>query len=154
MSGHDHDHGASSGKTLAFALIFTTAFAGVEVAGGLWADSLALLSDAGHMLTDSLSLGVGAFAAWLATRPASRAHSFGLQRAEVLGALFNVLFMAGVIVFIGVEAVGRLADPPPVAGGASEGIRAGAVSVNRKIPCAGAAARPSTPASVTRGAAP
>ena len=130
MSGHDHDHGASSGKTLAFALIFTTAFAGVEVAGGLWADSLALLSDAGHMLTDSLSLGVGAFAAWLATRPASRAHSFGLQRAEVLGALFNVLFMAGVIVFIGVEAVGRLADPPPVAGGAVLLIGAAGLVVN------------------------
>ncbi|MES1944541.1 cation diffusion facilitator family transporter [Salinisphaera sp. PC39] len=113
----DHDHGHGSGKTLLFSLVFTTAFAVVEVVGGILADSLALLSDAGHMLTDSLSLGVGAFAAWLATKPASHKHSFGLQRAEVLGALFNVLFMFGVIAFIGYEAIRRMADPPPVAGG-------------------------------------
>lgn len=113
----DHDHGRGSGKTLLFGLVFTTAFAVVEVVGGILADSLALLSDAGHMLTDSLSLGVGAFAAWLASKPASRKHSFGLQRAEVLGALLNVLFMFGVIAFIGYEAIRRLVDPPPVAGG-------------------------------------
>lgn len=116
MSDHDHSHG--SGKTLLFALVFTTGFALVEVVGGLWSGSLALLSDAGHMLTDSLSLGVGAFAAWLAAKPASRKHSFGLQRAEVLGALFNVLFMFGVIAFIAYEAIRRMADPPAVAGGA------------------------------------
>ncbi|BBI65468.1 hypothetical protein HSBAA_PA_0710 (plasmid) [Vreelandella sulfidaeris] len=56
MSDHDHSH--SGGKTLLFALVFTTGFAAVEVFGGLIADSLALLSDAGHMLTDSLSLGL------------------------------------------------------------------------------------------------
>lgn len=112
--GGAHSHG--SGKILLFALAFTTTFAVVEIIGGVWADSLALLSDAGHMLTDSLSLAVGAFAAWLAARPASRDHSFGLQRAEVLGALFNVMFMFAVIVFIAFEAVGRLADPPAVNG--------------------------------------
>lgn len=117
MSGHNHDHHhAGSGKTLLFALVFTTGFAIVEVVGGLMADSLALLSDAGHMLTDSLSLGVGAFAAWLAKAPASRRHSFGLQRAEVLGALFNVLFMFGVIVYIAYEAVQRIMTTPEVAG--------------------------------------
>lgn len=117
MSGHSHEHShASSGRTLLFALVFTTGFAVVEVVGGLMADSLALLSDAGHMLTDSLSLGVGAFAAWLAKAPASRRHSFGLQRAEVLGALFNVLFMFGVIVYIAWEAVQRMMATPDVAG--------------------------------------
>ncbi len=114
MADHGHAHG--SGKALLFSLVFTTAFAIVEVFGGIWADSLALLSDAGHMVTDSLSLGVGAFAAWLASKPASRMHSYGLQRAEVLGALFNVVFMFGVIAFIVVEAVRRMANPPPVAG--------------------------------------
>ena len=69
------------------------------------------------MLTDSLSLGIGAFAAWLAKKPASRQHSFGLKRAEILGALFNVLFMFGVIVFIAYEAIRRMADTPAVAGG-------------------------------------
>mgnify|MGYP000268219590 CR=1 FL=1 len=113
---HSHNHSHGSGKTLLFCLIFTTAFAGVEVVGGVLADSLALLSDAGHMLTDSLSLGVGDFSAWLARKPASRKHSFGLKRAEVLGALFNVLFMSLVIAFIGYEAIHRLLDPPPVAG--------------------------------------
>ncbi|WP_136068817.1 cation diffusion facilitator family transporter [Modicisalibacter radicis] len=123
MSGHTHNHGSGhshghgSGKTLLFALVFTTGYAIVEVIGGLMADSLALLSDAGHMMTDSLSLGVGAFAAWLASKPASRKHSFGLQRAEVLGALFNVLFMFAIIAYIAYEAIRRLADTPEVSGG-------------------------------------
>lgn len=135
---HDHDHGHShgpghhhgSGKTLLFALVFTTAFAVVEVFGGLFADSLALLSDAGHMFTDSLSLGVGAFAAWLARKPASRQHSFGLKRAEMLGALFNVLFMFGVIVFIAYEAIRRIDETPPVAGGTVLAIGALGLLVN------------------------
>ncbi|MCA1773722.1 MAG: cation diffusion facilitator family transporter [Halomonas sp.] len=113
----DHNHSHSGGKTLLFALVFTTGFAAVELFGGLVADSLALLSDAGHMLTDSLSLGIGALAAWLAKKPASRQHSFGLKRAEILGALFNVLFMFGVIVFIAFEAIHRMSDTPTVAGG-------------------------------------
>ena len=114
---HSHSHSHGSGKVLLFALIFTGAFALVEVVAGLLANSLALLSDAGHMLTDSLSLAVGAFAAWLASRPASRQHSFGLQRAEVLGALFNVIFMFVVVAFIAWEAVERLFDTPEVDGG-------------------------------------
>ncbi|GAA3947013.1 cation diffusion facilitator family transporter [Allohahella marinimesophila] len=113
---HSHSHSHGSGKTLLFALIFTISFAVVEVLGGLMADSLALLSDAGHMFTDSLSLGVGAFAAWLASKPASRRHSFGLQRAEVLGALFNVIFMFLVVAFITYEAVLRLSETPEVNG--------------------------------------
>ncbi|GAA6130046.1 cation diffusion facilitator family transporter [Halopseudomonas sabulinigri] len=112
--GHSHSHG--SGKTLVFALIFTTAFALVEVFAGVMANSLALLSDAGHMFTDSLSLAVGAFSAWLANKPASRQHSFGLQRAEVLGALFNVIFMFLVIAYIAYEAVLRMLDTPEVNG--------------------------------------
>lgn len=113
--GHNHSHG--TGNTLLFALVFTTAFAIVEVFAGLMANSLALLSDAGHMLTDSLSLAVGAFSAWLANKPASRRHSFGLQRAEVLGALFNVIFMFLVIVYIAYEAILRMLDTPEVNGG-------------------------------------
>ncbi len=140
MAGHNHEHGHShgngpghshgSGKTLLVALVFTTAFAAVEVFGGLIADSLALLSDAGHMLTDSLSLGVGAFAAWLARKPASRRHSFGLKRAEMLGALFNVLFMFGVIAFITYEAIRRIGDTPAVAGGTVLAIGALGLLVN------------------------
>ncbi|MAM89808.1 MAG: cation transporter [unclassified Hahellaceae] len=112
--GHSHSHG--SGRTLLFALVFTISFAIVEVVGGIMADSLALLSDAGHMFTDSLSLAVGAFAAWLASKPASLRHSFGLQRAEVLGALFNVIFMFLVVAFIIYEALMRLNATPEVNG--------------------------------------
>jgi len=114
---HSHTHSHGSGKTLLFALVFTFGFAFVEVFAGLMANSLALLSDAGHMLTDSLSLAVGAFSAWLANKPASRRHSFGLQRAEVLGALFNVIFMFLVIVYIAYEAIHRMLDTPDVDGG-------------------------------------
>ncbi len=114
---HSHSHNHGTGKALVFALLFTTGFAAVEVVGGLLADSLALLSDAGHMLTDSLSLGVGAFAAWLANKPTSRKHSFGLQRAEVLGALFNVVFMFAVVFYIAYEAINRFIDTPEVNGG-------------------------------------
>ncbi len=113
---HNHSHSHGSGKTLLFALLFTTGFAFVEVFAGVMANSLALLSDAGHMFTDSLSLGVGAFSAWLATKPASRRHSFGLKRAEVLGALLNVIFMFLVIFYIGYEAIERMRDTPDVDG--------------------------------------
>jgi cobalt-zinc-cadmium efflux system protein len=113
---HGHNHSHSSGKILLFALVFTTGFAVVEVFAGFMANSLALLSDAGHMFTDSLSLVVGAFCAWLANKPASRKHSFGLQRAEVLGALFNVIFMFLVIAFIGYEAIQRMRNTPEVNG--------------------------------------
>lgn len=113
MGGHHH----GSGNALIFSLVFTFAFAIVEVIGGSLSGSLALLSDAGHMLTDSSSLAIGAFAAWLSRRPASRSHSFGLQRAEVLGALVNVILMIGVVIAIAVSAIGRFFEPEPVEGG-------------------------------------
>lgn len=123
MSDHSHDHGHDShghshgtGRALLLSLCFTAAFAAVEIIGGWASGSLALLSDAGHMLTDSSSLAIGAFAAWLSQRPPSRWHSFGFQRAEVLGALVNVLLMFVVVVAILVSAARRLADPEPVGG--------------------------------------
>lgn len=85
MSGHDHGTGhghGSSTQLLIIALVFTTAFVGVEVVGGLWANALALIAEAGHMITDSLSLSIGAFAAWLSQRRASRRHTYGFARAE------------------------------------------------------------------------
>lgn len=113
-TGHGHSHG--SGRVLLYALIITAAFALVEALGGWWANSLALLSDAGHMLTDSSSLAIGALAAWLARWPASRLHSFGLQRAEVLGALINALLMIVVVAAIVASAVARLGSRGAVAG--------------------------------------
>ncbi len=116
---HDHDHGSptpGSQQVLLIALGLTTAFAGVEAVAGWWSNSLALLGDAGHMITDSLALGLGAAAAWMSRRPPTLRHSYGLKRAEALGALVNVGFMLVVIAGIGYEAVRRLAAPEPVNG--------------------------------------
>jgi len=116
MADHAHRHVHGSQRALLLALGFTMFFAVVEAIAGWWANSLALIGDAGHMITDSMALGLGALAAWMSRRPPSRRHSFGLKRAEVVGALLNVMFMIGVIVYIGLEALDRLASPQPVNG--------------------------------------
>lgn len=113
--GHAHHH-TSSGRTLVGALILTLGFSVVEAVAGWFSGSLALLGDAGHMLTDGLSLAIAAFAAWLAQRPPSTRHSYGLGRAELLAALLNALFMIAVVVAITSAAVDRLMTPRPVAG--------------------------------------
>jgi cobalt-zinc-cadmium efflux system protein len=117
--GHHHAH-ASPGegsKRLVWALLLTLSFALIEVLAGFWSGSLALLGDAGHMVTDSASLGLAAIAAWLARRPPSHHHSYGLGRVETLAALFNVVFMVLVVVAISVAAVQRFLDPQPINGG-------------------------------------
>ncbi len=111
-----HSHASTSSRSLLLALFLTAGFALVELVGGLLANSLALLGDAGHMATDAAALGLGALAALLSRRGASQRYSFGLQRAEVLGALINVLFMYGVVAAIAMAAFARLREPEPVAG--------------------------------------
>ncbi len=113
---HHVGHGSEQGKLVA-AVIITFAFALIEAAAGWWSGSLALLSDAGHMITDSSALGLAAFAAWLARRPPSVRHSYGLVRAEILAALFNSVLMLALIAYIVAEALTRFRDPQPVAGG-------------------------------------
>lgn len=119
--GTDHAHhhlGHAGGYShLTGALLFTLSFALVEAMAGYWSGSLALLSDAGHMLTDSTALGLAALAAWLATRPPSPRHTYGLVRLEILAALFNALLMFGLVAFIAIEAVDRFAQPRQVQGG-------------------------------------
>lgn len=127
-SHHHHRHGSQF--VLLGALVLTGAFAGVEAVAGWWSNSLALIGDAGHMLTDSLSLGIGALAAWMSRRPPSPKHSYGLARAETLGALVNILFMLGVIGFITVEAIDRLSHPAPVKGEAVLVVAALGLAVN------------------------
>jgi cobalt-zinc-cadmium efflux system protein len=104
-------------RALAIALVLVLGFAGVEVAAGLAAGSLALLADAGHMLSDALALGLALGAAWLARRPATPERSFGWRRAEILAALANAVALVVLGGWIIVEAVGRLGDPPQVEGG-------------------------------------
>ena len=122
---HDHDHGhehaahdhtVDAGPRLIWALLLTLGFAAVEAVAGFWSGSLALLGDAGHMLTDSAALGLVAFAAWLSRRPASRRHTYGLGRVETLAALFNVVAMVLVVVAIAVAAIQRFLEPAAING--------------------------------------
>jgi cobalt-zinc-cadmium efflux system protein len=120
--GHDgHSHGRVSAdadrRWLWIALGFICSFMVVEVVAGIVAGSIALLSDAAHMLTDAGALGLALVAAGLAAKPARGAFTFGLGRAEVLSAQVNgaaLLVLAGVLA---VSAIGRLGDPPDVEGG-------------------------------------
>jgi cobalt-zinc-cadmium efflux system protein len=114
-----HTHAPSAGadrRWLTVALALIAGFMGVEVVAGLLAGSLALLSDAAHMLTDAASIGLALVAARLAARPASGAFTFGFGRAEILSAQVNgaaLFVLAGVIA---VEGVRRLGSPPDVDG--------------------------------------
>jgi len=114
-----HHHGAQSRQTLRalwLALLLTGGFAVIEAAAGVFAGSLALISDAGHMVTDAASFVVALVAAAVAARPPSERASYGYARAEVLAAFVNALAMLALIVWIAVEAVARLLAPVPVAG--------------------------------------
>ena len=113
---HAHHHAADAGPRLVWALALTLGFAAVEALAGWWSGSLALLGDAGHMVTDSASLALAAVAVWLAKRPPSRRHTYGLGRVETLAALANVVFMVLVVVGISVAAVHRLLVPVRVDG--------------------------------------
>lgn len=113
---HNHAHHASR-RRLLLALFLTAGYAVVEAGGGLWTGSLALLSDAGHMLTDAAALGLALFAQMVARRPATARNSYGYARAEVLGALINSLLMLAMVGWIAFEAIGRLIHPSDVDGG-------------------------------------
>jgi cobalt-zinc-cadmium efflux system protein len=97
--------------------MLTAIFTVAEVVGGLLTGSLALLADAGHMLSDNLSLGVALFAAWLAGRPETPERSFGYKRAEILAALANGASLVAISIWIFVEAFSRLREPPEILGG-------------------------------------
>jgi cobalt-zinc-cadmium efflux system protein len=89
----------------------------VEVVGGVAANSLAVLADAGHVLTDVTGIGLSLAAMWIAGRPATDGRTFGYYRAEILAAIANAVLLVGVAAFIVVSAIGRLDDPPEVQGG-------------------------------------
>ncbi|MCG6895637.1 MAG: cation diffusion facilitator family transporter [Thiocapsa sp.] len=115
---HCHDyHRVDSRRILTLAVGLTLGYAIVGAVGGWLSGSLALLSDAGHMLTDSTALGLAAIAAWMARHPPSHRHSYGLGRLETLAALFNVLLMVILVIAISAAALERLRAPPPVRGG-------------------------------------
>lgn len=117
-AGAGHSAGGRYRSRLAWALALIVAFFAVELTAGLLTGSLALLSDAGHMLTDIVGVGM-ALAAITAAASGSRhsQHSFGLYRLEILAALVNAVLLLGVAGYVLIEAVGRLRDPVSVAAG-------------------------------------
>ncbi len=137
MAGHDHDHDhsdhAPSGhghgghshdvaadadrRWLSSALALIVVFMAAEVVVGFAAHSLALISDAAHMLTDAVSIVLALIAMRLAARPARGGYTYGLKRAEILSAQANGVTLLVLSLWLGYESVGRLIEPPPVQGG-------------------------------------
>ena len=113
---HSHSFEGQSQSILAWALALTLCFAAVEVVAGFLSNSLALISDAGHMVTDAAALGLALLAQIVAKRPPSPRHSFGFGRAEALAAFFNGLVMLAVVAWILFEAAHRFSKPETVKG--------------------------------------
>ncbi len=130
-AGHLHsaDRGADRGR-LTVALVLIVAFMAIEVATGVIANSLALLSDAGHMLADAGAIGFSLFALGLAARPARGAMTFGFRRVEILAAQVNGVTMLILAAFISYEAIRRLFAPPHVRAGLVLGVALVGLVVN------------------------
>jgi cobalt-zinc-cadmium efflux system protein len=134
--GHHHDHQASGAdvqanrRRLSIALALTVTYMVAEVIGGLAANSLALLADAGHMFSDAAALGLSVMAVTLAQRPATMRRTYGFHRAEILAALANGAALVALSVLIGREAWERLAEPPEVHGGLMLMVAGGGLAIN------------------------
>jgi cobalt-zinc-cadmium efflux system protein len=113
QTGHNHGAGAST-KRLTLALGLTSAFLIVEVIGAFAFDSLALLSDAAHMFTDSAALAIALAAVNIGQRPPDDQRTFGYRRFEILAAAFNALLLFAVAGYVLIEGVGRFFEPRPV----------------------------------------
>src|SRR5579859_2510469 len=116
---HSHDHGGISGRErkLIFAFVLTTLMMVVEMVGGFWSGSLALVADAGHMLIDALALLLAVVGAWFARRPADARRSYGYGRLEVLAGFVNALTQFVLVAFIAYEAITRLFEPTHILSG-------------------------------------
>lgn len=128
--GHAHAHGAGNERRVLVALWLTGGFMVVETLGGILSGSLALIADAGHMLTDTGALALAWIAVRLARRPADDARSYGWHRAEILAAFLNGVVMLALSAWIVVEAAMRLAHPSPVLGGPMLLVAIGGLAVN------------------------
>lgn len=135
--GHDHGHGHhhrdgrdQNRRRLFWVLLLALGYAGIELVGGFWTGSLALLADSLHMVSDVAALALSLLASWMAVRPASRRRTFGNSRAEILAALANGLGLAVVAVFISVHAVERFLSPQDVAGGGVMIVASGGLIIN------------------------
>ena len=128
---HNHDHTAdTSRRRLAAVLGLVVLYMVAELVGGILSNSLALLADAGHMLSDAGALVAALLAMQIARRPASPTHTFGYRRAEVLAALGNGAALLAIAGYIAYEAIGRMGSPPEVEGPLMLGVAAGGLAVN------------------------
>jgi cobalt-zinc-cadmium efflux system protein len=136
-SSHNHDHSnpaaagaAGAGRALTVALALTAAFLLAEALAGWLTRSLALVADAGHMLTDVAALALSLFALRIAARPATHARTYGFKRVEVLAAAVNGIALVAIAIYIVWEAVGRLDAPAEVRGGPMLLVALGGLAVN------------------------
>jgi cobalt-zinc-cadmium efflux system protein len=130
---HSHTHGSASGRVLAWSLAATSAFVAIELVSGIRAQSLALISDAGHNATDALALLLAWFAVFLEGKPADESRTFGYHRAGVLAAFVNAIVLIGLSVWVLYESVLRLAAPAPVDESLMLWVAAGGVLLNGGI---------------------
>jgi cobalt-zinc-cadmium efflux system protein len=128
--GHSHTPAGKNKRRLAIVLGLTTAYLIAEVVGGLLTHSLALLADAGHMLTDVAGLGLALLAIQFAERPATPERTYGFYRVEILAALINAVVLIGISVYILYEAYQRFRKPQVVQSGAMLAIAAAGLLVN------------------------
>ncbi len=129
--GHAHNHGAgANSRMLAIALGLTTAFLIAELIGSFVFNSLALLSDAAHMFTDSAALAIALVAVKIGQRPADDARTFGYRRFEILAAAFNALLLFAVAGYVLWEGIGRFFDPGEVQTGGMLGVAVIGLIVN------------------------
>ncbi|GAC1667744.1 MAG: cation diffusion facilitator family transporter [Candidatus Dormibacteraceae bacterium] len=120
----------SPGTVLKVALALTCVVLVIELAGGLVSHSLALLSDAGHVLTDVFALGLAWFAVAQSNRPADARRSYGYHRVSILAALMNSVMLIVIVIAIAYEAIRRLTHPEPVQGGIVIAAALGAIAIN------------------------
>jgi len=128
-----HLHASQSGPPigrLTAVFVLTAVFMVVEAVGGWLSGSLALLADAGHMLTDVGALGLTLLTAWIARRPADQSNTYGYLRWEILAALVNGAVLFGLAGWVVIEAIGRINHPAPIQGGLFFGIAAAGLLVN------------------------
>lgn len=139
-AAHSHTHGASDAsrddsrsdnwRRLAWTLGLVVLYMFAEFIGGYLANSLALLADAGHMLSDAASLSLSLFALWIARKPPSDDRTFGYYRAEILAALVNGATLGAMSIYIFWEAFRRIGEPPAVQGPLMMGVAVGGLLIN------------------------
>ena len=135
--GHSHAHGshhhgglAANRRRLALTLALSVVYMLAEVAGGIASGSLALLADAGHMLSDAAALLLSLFALWIAQRPPTPKRTWGFYRTEILAALANGATLVGISIYVLIEAASRFRHPRPVEAPLMMGIAIGGLAVN------------------------